>query len=101
MRSKLLFLAIAFLLLAATPVFAQGGGTAGVGGSLTAFGAVLGMGIASGLCGIGQGRAAASAAEAMARNPAARAGILTFLVLGLAFIESLALFTLVIVFAKA
>src|SRR5215475_9414450 len=99
MRTKVLFLAIAFVLLAATPVFAQGT-TGGVTGSVTAVGAVLGMGIASGLCGIGQGRAAASAAEAMARNPGARAGIQLFLILGLALIESLALYTLVIIFAK-
>ena len=58
------------------------------------------MGIASGLCGVGQGRATASATEALARNPGARAGILTLLVLGLAFIESLSLYTLVIVFVK-
>ncbi len=99
MRTKLMFLAVMFLLLAATPVFAQGN-EGGVTGSLTAFGAVVGMGIASGLCGIGQGRAVASAAEAVARNPAARAGIQTLLVLGLAFIESLAIFTLLIVFVK-
>ena len=41
----------------------------------------------------------ASATEALARNPGARAGILTMLLLGLAFMESLALFTLLIVFA--
>jgi F-type H+-transporting ATPase subunit c len=58
------------------------------------------MAIASGLCGLGQGRVAGSAAEAMARNPGARAGIQLVLVLGLAFIESLALFTLLIIFAK-
>jgi F-type H+-transporting ATPase subunit c len=57
------------------------------------------MGIAAGLCGLGQGRATASATEALARNPGARAGIMLFLVLGLAFMESLTLFTLVIVFA--
>jgi F-type H+-transporting ATPase subunit c len=56
------------------------------------------MGIASGLCGIGQGRAAASSAEALARNPGARPGIFLFLILGLAFIESLALYTFVIIF---
>ncbi len=39
-----------------------------------------------------------AAAEAVARNPGARAGIQTLLVLGLAFIESLAIFTLLIVF---
>jgi len=50
---------------------------------------------------IGQGKAVASAAEAVARNPGAAATIQTLMVLGLAFIESLALFTLVIIFLKA
>jgi F-type H+-transporting ATPase subunit c len=60
----------------------------------------LGMGIAAGLCGIGQGKAAGSAAEALARNPGARPGIMLFLILGLAFIESLALFTFLIILLK-
>ena len=68
--------------------------------NLVPIGAGIGMGIAAGLCGLGQGRAAGSACEALARNPGARAGIQLLLVLGLAFIESLTLFTLVIVFAK-
>jgi F-type H+-transporting ATPase subunit c len=88
------------LLLMASPVFAQGG-EAGVTGSVTAVGAAVGMAIASGLCGLGQGKAVASAAEAVARNPGAAATIQTLMVLGLAFIESLALFTLVIIFLKA
>ena len=58
--------------------------------------AYLAMGIASGLCGLGQGKAAASAAEAMARNPGAQAAIRFALILGLVLIESLALYTLVI-----
>jgi F-type H+-transporting ATPase subunit c len=58
------------------------------------------MGLAAGMCGMGQGRAVASATEALARNPGTRAGIMLFLVLGLAFIESLTLFTLVVIFAK-
>ncbi len=101
MRLKnVLFLAT--LLLMASPVFAQeGGGAAGVSGSVTAVGAAIGMAIASGLCGLGQGKAVASAAEAVARNPGAFANIQTLTVLGLAFIESLALFTLVIIFLKA
>ena len=49
---------------------------------------------------MGQGKAVGSAVEALARNPGTRAGIMLFLVLGLAFIESLTLFTMVIVFAK-
>ena len=48
--------------------------------------------------GLGQGRATASAAEAMARNPGAIAAIRVALILGLVLIESLALYTLVITF---
>ena len=98
---KVLGLMALFLLVAASPVFAQGTAGSGVGtGELRFVGAALGMGIASGLCGLGQGKAVAGAAEAVARNPGARAGIQTLLVLGLAFIESLAIFTLLIIFVK-
>jgi F-type H+-transporting ATPase subunit c len=98
-KLQYLFMTLSALFLA-VPAFAQATGDAGIGVGLTAIGAGLGMGIASGLCGVGQGRATASATEALARNPGARAGILMLLVLGLAFIESLALYTLVIVFVK-
>jgi F-type H+-transporting ATPase subunit c len=67
---------------------------------LAPIGAGIGIAIAAGLCGLGQGKATGSAVEALARNPGARAGIQLLLVLGLAFIESLTLFTLVIIFAK-
>lgn len=92
----------AFMLLSilcfAVPAFAQSGGAAAPI-NLVPIGAGIGMAIAAGLCGLGQGRATASATEALARNPGARAGIQLLLVLGLAFIESLTLFTLVIIFA--
>ena len=81
----------------AVPAFADGGSAAL---NLVPIGAGLGMGLAAGLCGLGQGKAVGSAVEALARNPGARANIQTFLILGLAFIESLTLFTLVIVFVK-
>jgi F-type H+-transporting ATPase subunit c len=96
----MMFLVLAVLLLAASPVFAQGGAAAGGDSGLKTIGYVLGMGIASGLCGIGQGRAASGAAEAIARNPGARAGINLALILGLAFIESLAIYTLLVVYTK-
>lgn len=95
MKSKLILLAVAFLLLA-SPTFAQTPG-GGVTDWHLPF-AYLAMGIASGLCGLGQGRAVASAAEAMARNPGAQAGIRFALILGLVLIESLALYTLVITY---
>ena len=91
----LMTLAVLFM---AVPAFAQSGQGGTV--SLVPIGAGIGMAIAAGLCGLGQGKATASATEALARNPGARAGIQLILVLGLAFIESLALFTLLIIFAK-
>jgi len=102
MRTKLVILMALFLLIAAVPAFAQGtaSGSGISAGEIKAGMLVIGMAIASGLCGLGQGKAVASAAEAVARNPGARAGIQTLLVLGLAFIESLAIFTLLIVFTR-
>jgi F-type H+-transporting ATPase subunit c len=96
-KLQYLFMTLAVLCMA-SPAFAQS--TSGSAPSWVPIGAGIGMAIASGLCGLGQGRVAGSAAEAMARNPGARAGIQLVLVLGLAFIESLALFTLLIIFAK-
>jgi F-type H+-transporting ATPase subunit c len=83
----------------AVPAFAQGTGGSGVV-SLAPIGAGVGIAIAAGLCGLGQGKATASATEALARNPGARAGIQLLLVLGLAFIESLTLFTFVMIYLK-
>ncbi|MGD1106950.1 MAG: ATP synthase F0 subunit C [Terracidiphilus sp.] len=95
-KLQFVFMTLAVLCFA-VPVFADGG-TAAV--SLIPIGAGIAMGLAAGMCGMGQGRAVASAAEAVARNPGTRPAIMLFLVLGLAFIESLTLFTMVIVFVK-
>jgi F-type H+-transporting ATPase subunit c len=86
------------VLLMAIPAFADAGTTGAP--SWIPIGAGIGMAIASGLCGLGQGRATASSAEALARNPGARPGIFLFLILGLAFIESLALFTFLVILIK-
>ena len=92
-----MFFLLAALLLVSCPIFAQTpGGVGGTNWNLPM--AYLAMGIASGLCGLGQGKAVASAAEAMARNPGAQAGIRFALILGLVLIESLALYTLVITY---
>lgn len=92
------FMVLAFLCFA-MPVFAQGEKAAG-GVNWVAIAAGFSMAFASGICALAQGKATASAAEALARNPAARPGIQLALILGLALIESLALYTLVIIFAK-
>jgi F-type H+-transporting ATPase subunit c len=99
-RLSLLF---GILCALAIPAFAQApGATPGAESpwNLRPVAAVIGMAIASGLCGLAQGRAVSSASEAMARNPAASAAIRFALILGLVLIESLALYTLVIVFLR-
>jgi F-type H+-transporting ATPase subunit c len=93
-----IFMSLAVFLVA-SPAFAQANGGSAAG-QWVPLAAGIGMGIAAGLCGIGQGNATASATLALARNPGARPGIFIFLILGLAFIESLALFTFVIIFLK-
>jgi len=65
-------------------------------GPFAVIAAGIGMAIAAGLCGLGQGRAVASAVDAMARQPGAAARIQTAMIIGLALIESLAIYTLVI-----
>ena len=87
------------VLCMAVPAFAQST-TSDSHASMVAIAAGISMASASGLCGLGQGRAVASSCEALARNPGARPGIFLFLVLGLAFIESLALFTFAIILFK-
>jgi F-type H+-transporting ATPase subunit c len=98
-KLQYLFMSLAAMLIA-TPAFAQATNGGSAAGQWVPLAAGLGMALAAGLCGLGQGRATASSAEALARNPGARPGIFLFLILGLAFIESLALFTFVIIFLK-
>jgi F-type H+-transporting ATPase subunit c len=98
-KLQMIFMSLAVMFLA-TPAFAQGASAAPVSYWWVSIAAGIGMGLAAGLCGIGQGNATASATLALARNPGARPGIFIFLILGLAFIESLALFTFVIIFLK-
>lgn len=64
------------------------------------FGLVLAYGFAVPIAalagGIGQGRAVAAALDASARQPEAAGRLLSLMVIGLAFIESLTLYALVI-----
>ena len=88
---------LAFL-AAASPAFAADGANAYSFGGQALLAAGLAIGIAAGLCGLGQGKAAASACEATARNPSAGGSVFTLAVMGLAFIESLTIYALVIAF---
>ncbi len=100
-KMMLIFFSLMAILMVTMPAYAQGGTNAAAGGTnWIAIASGFGMAIAAGLAALGQGRVGAAACEGMARNPAARPGIQLALILGLAFIESLVLFTLVIIFAK-
>ena len=97
MRRTLMFAILAVLAVPGVAL-AQ---AAAAGGSdwvkpAAALAAGLGFGLAAGLCGLGQGRAAGSAVDAMARQPGNTNRIQTAMILGLAFIESLVLFVFVI-----
>jgi F-type H+-transporting ATPase subunit c len=91
---------LAFLMMIASSImFAQGAETAveQAHAQWKAISSAFGMAIASGLCGLAQAKAIAACAEGMARNPGATAAIRFALLLGLILIESLALYTLVII----
>jgi len=68
---------------------------------LIALAAGLGIGIAALGGGIGQGRAAAAALDGIARNPGAAGQIRGPMILGLALIESLVIYALIIAFILA
>jgi F-type H+-transporting ATPase subunit c len=92
------FLATVLIPLAA---FAQPAATASGAGE-EKMGAYIGAGIAMGLAvlggGLGQGRAASSALEGIARNPSAASKIQTPMLIALALIESLVLFGLLVAY---
>ena len=81
--------------------FAQTGGATPAGAiDWVDVAAALGLGLAALGCGIGQGKATASACEGTARNPGASGPIRTAFIIGVALIESLTLYALVVVFLK-
>ena len=97
MRKLQTVLMVLAMLCFAIPAFADGG-SAPV--NLAPIGIGLGIALAAGLCGRGQGNAIGSAVESVARNPGATASIQLLLILGLAFIESLTLFTFAMIFIR-
>ncbi len=97
MRKLQFVLMVLAVLCCAVPAFADGGSGPV---NLAPIGIGIGIALAAGLCGIGQGRAVGSAVESVARNPGATASIQLLMILGLAFIESLTLFTFATIFIK-
>jgi F-type H+-transporting ATPase subunit c len=100
--TKKVALIVFALLLVVPAAFAQGAETAK---AVPMFGnwslAAIGLGIAVGLAGLGQGKIAAAAAEGIARNPGAGGAVQTAMIIGLAFVESLVLFIWVLLFLYA
>ena len=99
-KFKYVFFSTLTLLVLSVAAFAQAGaqpaGDSKIGVGL----GVIGFGLAAGLAGIGQGLVGSKAAEGAARNPGAVGSIQTLMIIGLALIESLVLFALLIVFVK-
>jgi F-type H+-transporting ATPase subunit c len=87
-------------LLVASPLFAQEAAAPAGSTNWNVISACFGMAIASSLCALAQGKAISAACEGLARNPGAAPAIRFALLLGLVLIESLALYTLLIIFLK-
>ncbi len=92
---------VAGLVLVATAAFAQDAGAAAEASKLSFFGTVaagsaIGVGIAALGTGIGMGLGIGGAVEGIARNPEAYGKIMTTMIVGLALIESLCIYTLVV-----
>jgi len=101
MKKAVLLLAVILAVTILSPVaFAQeaGGGPGGKG--LLAIAAGFGMAIAAFGAAFGQARVGSAACEGIARNPGAAGPIRASMILGLVFIETLALFTLAIIMLK-
>jgi len=93
--------ALAVALLASPAAFAQTAAAPAMGSTnWVAISAAFGMALAAFGGAVAQSRVASAACEGMARNPGAAGAIRAAMILGLVFIETLALLTLVIIFVK-
>lgn len=105
---KFVLLSALALIVMNAAAFAQAGGAGGGGAAdndstvngYKALAAGIGFGIAVLGGALGQGKIGAGAVEGAARNPSAAGRIQTIMILGLALIESLVLFALLVVFVK-
>lgn len=102
MRKRTIGLLVLALVCLALPALGQeaaepAGRPAGTWGA-GALGAAFLLGIAAAAGAIAQGRATSAAAEGMSRNPGAAGPIRTMTIIGLALIESLVLYALLIAF---
>ncbi|MCF8085280.1 MAG: ATP synthase F0 subunit C [Desulfohalobiaceae bacterium] len=96
MRKKLMIGLNTLALLAVASVACAAEGPGGDVVSMLAIATAIGMGLAALGCGIGMGFGLRGACEGTARNPDAGGQITVTMLIGLALIESLAIYTLVI-----
>ncbi len=98
-KMALRFVALIAPMIVSGTAFAQDAGANENDVKMAAYlAAGLGLGIAAFGGALGQGRAAAAALEGIARNPNASDKLFTPMILGLALIESLVIYALVIGF---
>jgi F-type H+-transporting ATPase subunit c len=103
MKKWSLFLSVlAMAMLLAPLAFAQSGSAPAESNSqgMLFIAAAFGMGIAAFGCGLGQGKIGSAALEGIARNPGAAGSMFTPLILSLAFVETLVLFTFLMIILK-
>jgi F-type H+-transporting ATPase subunit c len=97
---RMLLVAATLLMVFAPAAFAQGATAGGESHGALWIAAAFGMGIAAFGCGLGQGKIGAAALEGIARNPGAAGSIFTPMLLSLAFVETLVLFTFLMILIK-
>jgi F-type H+-transporting ATPase subunit c len=103
-KFAVLVLTLSLVLVAAVAFAAEGAAApaaAPAGGLTAAVAALFAIAIAAFGGSIGMGLSISRAVEGIARNPEASGKIMTTMIIGLALIESLAIYTLVIIFIKA
>lgn len=102
-KKSVLMLLVLGLVLLATAAFAEEAMSHGADAAKFGFfgtvaaASAIGIGIAALGTGIGMGLGIGRAVEGIARNPEASGKIMTTMIVGLALIESLAIYTLVVV----
>ena len=102
-RNVAKFTAFLFCFLVPMVAFAAPAGaeTSGSERSIYGFAMALAIGLAALGGGLGQGRAVAAALEGICRNSNSAGKVLVPMILGLAFVESLVVFALIIAFTLA
>ena len=91
-----ILLSVAALMVVSTTAFAAEGGALAGATWAKYIGAGIAMGVAALGTGMGQGQAIKGAVEGISRNPSASGKISTTMIIGLALIESIAIYALVV-----